>query len=62
MPADISEAFCYLRNDLNAMIGGQGNSPDLPVTVDDILVAAKLLQSHGTPGMQLLGRDAHLAA
>ena len=41
---------------------GQGRSPDLPVTVDNVLVAAKFLQAHGTPGVQLLGRDAHLAA
>ena len=41
---------------------GRGNSPDLPVTVDNVFVAAKLLQPHGAPGVQLLGRDAHLAA
>ena len=41
---------------------GRGNSPDLPVTVDNVLVAAKLLQPHGSPGVQLLGRDAHLTA
>lgn len=62
MPADISEAFCYLRNDLNAMVGEQGKSADLPITVDDVFVAAKLLQPHGSPGVQLLGRNAHLAA
>ena len=41
---------------------GQGRSANLPVTVDNVLVAAKFLQPHGTPGVQLLGRDAHLAA
>ena len=41
---------------------GQGRSANLPVTVDNVLVAAKLLQPHGSPGVQLLGRDAHLAA
>ena len=44
------------------MVGGQGRSADLPVTVDDVFVAAKLLQPHGAPGVQLLGRDAHLTA
>ena len=29
---------------------------------DNVLVAAKFLQPHGTPGVQLLGRDAHLTA
>ena len=41
---------------------GQGRSANLPVTVDNVLVAAKFLQPHGTPGVQLLGRDAHLTA
>ena len=41
---------------------GQGRSPNLPVTVDNVLVAAKFLQAHGTPGVQLLGRNTHLAA
>ena len=41
---------------------GQGRSANLPVTVDNVLVAAKFLQPHGTPGVQLLGGDAHLAA
>ena len=61
MPADISEAFRFIRNDSKAMVE-QGKSADLPVTVDDVLVAAKLLQPHGAPGVQLLGRNTHLAA
>ena len=39
-----------------------GNSADLPISVDDVLVAAKLFQPHRAAGVQLLGGDAHLAA
>ena len=42
MPADISEAFRFMRNGSKVM-AGQGRSADLSVTVDDVLVAAKFL-------------------
>ena len=41
---------------------GQGRSANLPITVDNVLVAAKLLQAHGAPGVQLLSGNTHLAA
>ena len=37
-------------------------SADLAVAVDDVLVAAQLAEAHGSPGVELLGGDAHLTA
>lgn len=38
------------------------NLPGLTVAVDDVLVAAQLAEAHGSPGVELLGGDAHLTA
>ena len=40
---------------------GEG-SADLTGAVDDVFIGAKLLQTHGAPGVELLGGDAHFAA
>ena len=37
-------------------------SADLAAAADDIFIGVELLQAHGTPGVQLLGGNAHLAA
>ena len=37
-------------------------SPHLPISMDDVLIAAQLLQPHRAAGMELLGGDAHLTA
>ena len=36
--------------------------PGLTVAVDDVLIAAQLAEAHGSPGVELLGGDAHLTA
>ena len=36
--------------------------PGLAVAVDDVLIAAQLAEAHGSPGVELLGGDAHLTA
>ena len=37
-------------------------SPHLPISMDDVLIAAQLLQPHRAAGMELLGGDTHLTA
>src|SRR5699024_4948479 len=37
-------------------------SSHLPGAGDDIFIGAQLLQPHGSPGVELLGGDAHFAA
>ena len=37
-------------------------SPHLPISMDDVLIAAQLLQRHRAAGMELLSGDAHLTA